>query len=140
MPYSIPSEEEIEKALRYVMRRTRGVGSLQKLRDLVIGELQNNDPEYTVSSERLRKIAVTAPFINTEIDARKGEKKKDLKGRCPVCGSDLEKTKNETIFGGSVTLGYKCEECPYWTTLKRRIPTQYNFEYKKEEKIDEDKA
>ncbi len=134
MPYSIPSDEEIEDSLRYVMRRNRGVNSLQKLRKLVLKELRNNDPEYTVSSERLRKIAVTASFINTEIAARKGEKKKQLKGKCPVCGNKLEKTKNETIFGGSVTLGYKCEECPYWTTLKRRIPIRYDFEYKKEEK------
>ena len=134
MPYSIPSDEEIEDSLRYVMRRNRGINSLQKLRKLVLKELRNQDPEYTVSSERLRKIAVTASFIKTEIAARKGEKKKQLKGKCPVCGNKLEKTRNETIFGGSVTLGYKCEECPYWTTLKRRIPIRYDFEYKKEEK------
>lgn len=133
MPYSIPSDEEIEDSLRYVMRRTRGVNSLQKLRKLVLKELRNYDPEYTVSSKRLRKIAVTAPFINTEIDARKAEKKDSLRGKCPVCENDLERTKNETLFGGSVTLGYECEECPYWTTLKRRVPTRYNFEYKKEE-------
>ncbi len=133
MAYSIPSDKEVEKALRYVMRRVKGVDSLRKLRKLVIRELQNNDPDYTVGIDRLRKLAVTAPFIKVEIYARKGKKKKSLKGKCPVCGNKLEKTRNETIFGGSVTLGYKCKECPYWTTLKRRIPVRYYFEHKLEE-------
>jgi len=134
MSYSIPSDEEIEDSLRYVMRRNRGVNSLQKLRRLVLKQLHNHDSDYTVSSKRLRKIAVTAPFIKTKIETTEGEKKKPLKGRCPVCENRLEKTKNETIFGGSVTLGYKCEKCPYWTTLKRRIPTRYYFEYEKEDR------
>ncbi len=138
MAYSIPSDQEVEDALRYVMRRVKGVNSLRKLRKLVIKELQNSDPQYTVGVDRLRKIAVTAPFIQTEIYAVQGKKKRDLKGKCPVCGNRLEKTRNETLFGGSVTLGYKCKECPYWTTLKRRIPVRYNFEHKAEEKKDED--
>ena len=140
MSYSIPGDEEVESALRYVMRRNKGIDSLRKLRKLVLKELKNKDPKYTVGFDRVRKLAVTAPFINTKIYARKGERKDSLKGRCPVCGNKLEKTKNETIFGGSVTLGYRCQECPYWTTLKRRIPTRYSFEYKPEEKRDEDKT
>lgn len=131
MPYSIPSDEEVLNALHYVMRRNRGVKSLTKLRNLVIKELQNKDPEYTVGFDRLRKIAVTAPFIKTEIAARTAETGKSLKGSCPVCEGKLDRTKNETIFGGTVTLGYKCERCPYWTGLNRRIPTKYHFEFKK---------
>lgn len=140
MSYSIPSDKEVKRALRYVMRRNKGINSLTKLRELVLSELKNKHPDYTVGSERIRKLAVTAPFIKTDIYARKSDRKESLKGKCPVCGNELEKTKNETIFGGSVTLGYKCQECPYWTTLKRRIPTRYSFEYKAEEIDDEDKA
>lgn len=133
MPYSIPDDDEIEDALRYVMRRMKGINSLNKLRKLVIKQLKNIDGDYTVSSERLRKIAVTSSFINTTIYTREGKKKKKFSGKCPVCGGKLNLTKNETIFGGSVTLGYKCTECPYWTTIRRRIPIRYSFEYKKEE-------
>jgi len=140
MSYSIPNDEEVQDALRYVMRRNKGINSLNKLRDLVLKELQNKNPDYTVGFERIRKLAVTAPFIKTNIYARKSEKKGSLKGKCPVCSNKLEKTKNETIFGGSVTLGYKCQKCPYWTTLKRRIPTRYSFEYNKKERKDEDKT
>lgn len=133
MHYSIPDDDEIEDALKYVMRRMKGINSLTKLRKLVLKQLKNIDGDYTVSSERLRKIAVTSPFIKTTIYTRKGKKKKKLSGKCPVCGGKLELTKNETIFGGTVTLGYKCTECPYWTTIRRRIPIRYSFEYKKEE-------
>ncbi|MFP4051854.1 MAG: hypothetical protein ACLFVB_08965 [Thermoplasmata archaeon] len=133
MPYSIPDDDEIEDALRYVMRRMKGINSLNKLRKLVIKQLKNIDKDYTVSSERLRKIAVTSSYINTIIYTREGKKKKKFSGKCPVCGGKLNLTKNETIFGGSVTLGYKCTECPYWTTIRRRIPIRYSFEYKKED-------
>jgi len=131
MPYSIPSDEEIRDALKIVMKRMKGVGSLRKLRKLVLRELRIKNDEYTVSSQRLRKIAVKSPFINTTIKARKDDKIDSLKGRCPVCGSKLNMTKNETLFGGTVTLGYKCKECPYWTSMKRRVPIRYGFEYEK---------
>ena len=131
MPYSIPDDKEIRDALKSVIRSRKGVNSLRKLRELVIKELKIKDPDYTVSSERLRKIAANAPFVSLKIKTREG-KKKNLKGKCPVCGSKLKMTKNETIFGGTVTLGYKCINCPYWTTLKRRIPTRYRFEYNKQ--------
>ncbi len=134
MSYSIPSDKEVMDALKYVMRRNKGINSLNKLRNLVLSELKNKNPNYTVGFERIRKLAVTAPFVNTDIYARKSDKKEPLRGKCPVCGNKLEKRKNETIFGGSVTLGYKCKQCPYWTTLERRIPTRYSFEYKPEEK------
>ena len=133
MPYSIPNDEEIRDALKNLLRRRKGINSLRKLREQEIKELKVKDPGYTVSPDRLRKIAANAPFVKLSIKARQGEKK-NLKGKCPVCGERLKMTKNETIFGGTVTLGYKCVNCPYWTTLKRRIPTRYRFEYEKESK------
>ncbi|MGM0510918.1 MAG: hypothetical protein ACQESD_07350 [Thermoplasmatota archaeon] len=131
MPYSIPSDEEIRDALKIVMKRMKGVGSLRKLRKLVLRELRIKNDEYTVSSQRLRKIAVTSSFIHTNIKARKDEDRESLEGKCPVCGNKLNMTKNETLFGGTVTLGYKCTECPYWTSMKRRVPIRYGFEYEK---------
>lgn len=138
MPYSIPSDEEIVDALENILSRMKGIDSLKKLRRLVIKELRMKDNDLTVGSERLRKLAVTAPFVKTEIETTQAQGKQDLKGRCPVCGGELEMTKNETIFGGEVTLGYVCSRCPYWTTLKRRIPTRYRFEYKKKDEVEEE--
>ncbi|MGM0406011.1 MAG: hypothetical protein ACQEQM_07720 [Thermoplasmatota archaeon] len=131
MPYSIPDDDEIRDALENVMKRTKGINSLNKLRQLVIKELHIKDPDYTVSRPRIRKIAVRSSFINTKIEARRADKRGEFKGRCPVCDGKLNMTKNETIYGGTVTLGYQCTECPYWTALKKRIPTRYRFEYDK---------
>jgi hypothetical protein len=39
----------------------------------------------------------------------------------------MRRQQNETIFGGKVTLGYKCRACGYWTGLKRRVPVRYIF-------------
>jgi DNA-directed RNA polymerase subunit RPC12/RpoP len=47
--------------------------------------------------------------------------------RCPVCNTRITPVKNETIFGGSVTLGYECSFCGYWTGMKRRVPQRYVF-------------
>ncbi len=132
MPYTIPPDEEVLDALRSVMRRVKGIGSLTKLRMLVLKELRNRDPGYTVSHERVRKLAATAPFLKVSIEARQNEGLKGLKGKCPVCRGKLKSTKNETIYGGTVTLGYRCTQCPYWTTMKKRIPTRYRFEFDKE--------
>ncbi len=131
MPYSIPEKDEIRDALEQVMKRNKGINSLNKLRRLVIKELHIKDPDYTVSRARIRKMAVRAPFIKTKIEARRADKKGKFKGRCPVCDGKLDVTKNETIYGGSVTLGYNCTQCPYWTTMKKRVPTRYRFEYDK---------
>ncbi|MFO8109147.1 MAG: hypothetical protein R6U17_01295 [Thermoplasmata archaeon] len=132
MPYSIPDDEEVLDALRSVMRRMKGINSLTKLRTLILKELKNRDPSYTISRERLRKMAARAPFLKVSIDARQKDKVKSLRGKCPVCGGKLKTTKNETIFGGTVTLGYRCTQCPYWTSLKRRVPTRYHFEFDQE--------
>ncbi|MFW5904039.1 MAG: hypothetical protein ACOCTK_01075 [Candidatus Saliniplasma sp.] len=131
MPYSIPDDDEIRDALENVMKRNKGINSLTKLRKLVIKELQIKNPDYTVSAPRVRKIAVRTPFINTKIEARRADKKGEFKGRCPVCDAKLKMNKNETIYGGTVTLGYRCTECPYWTEMKKRVPTRYRFEYVK---------
>ena len=32
-----------------------------------------------------------------------------------------------TVFGGTVTLGYRCSRCGYWTGLRKRVPTRYVF-------------
>ncbi|MFO7990947.1 MAG: hypothetical protein R6U61_01475 [Thermoplasmata archaeon] len=133
MPYSIPSDDEVRDALESVLRRMKAVGSLTKLRKLVIRELKIKDPEYTVSMGRLRNIAVNEPYVDVNIEARENEGTETLKGKCPVCDSKLKTTKNETLFGGTVNLGYQCTNCPYWTTLKRRVPTRYRFEYEKQD-------
>ncbi len=129
MGYKIPSGEQVLTALRSVLSRRRIVNSQRRLRALVEKELQKED-DYRVGGVRLRRIALDADMVDLEIICRESDTRRSLI-KCPVCGERLKKVKNLTVFGGTVTLGYKCPACPYWTGLKQRIPSRYIFTRKK---------
>jgi len=42
-----------------------------------------------------------------------------------------KRVKNLTIWGGEVTIEFRCNKCGYWTGKKKRIPTRYVFHLKK---------
>ena len=129
MVRKVATDEEILDSLEKVMKRTGVVNSQRKLKELVEKELSKSDPDYTLSAKRLRLTAIDSSFIRMEIHYREGEQKNAIH-RCPVCDSKLKFVKNMTIFGGKVTLGYKCKKCPYWTGLKKMVPTRYIFTLK----------
>lgn len=144
MGYRIPSSEILAEAIKAVLKRHPMVGSQRKLTSLVLKELGKMDEEFTASEERIRKVAIDSEAAKIEIHCREGEEKSKYT-KCQVCGSKMRRIRNETIFGGTVTLGYKCLKCPYWTGLKRRIPIRYVFygdgyrkvtDYEKTSKID----
>jgi hypothetical protein len=136
MSYRIPPAELLADAIKAVLDRHPMVGSQRRLTILVLRELRKMDPGYTASEERIRKVAIDHGLAKLEIHAREGEEKSRY-SRCPVCDSKMRRVRNETIFGGTVTLGYKCTKCPYWTGMRKRIPIRYVFYgdgYEKKEK------
>jgi Zn finger protein HypA/HybF involved in hydrogenase expression len=144
MGYRIPSSEILAEAIKAVLKRHPMVGSQRKLTSLVLKELKTIDEEFTAGEERIRRVAIDSEVAKIEIHCREGEEKSKYT-KCPVCGSKMRRIRNETIFGGTVTLGYKCLKCPYWTGLKRRMPIRYVFygdgyrkvtDYEKASKID----
>ena len=100
MTYHIPSDKQIQTALRKVFRQFRTVQSQHRLKKLVTNELNAKKKTFGVSERRLRNIA-------------------------------LERVKNLTIWGGEVTIEFRCSNCNYWTGKKKRIPTRYAFYLKK---------
>jgi hypothetical protein len=130
MRYHIPSDEQVELALEKVLGSFRIVSSQHKLHSLVVKELQTGKTSYGVSSKRLRDIALRSANVKLEIHSREGDPDKILT-KCPVCGSTLQRVKNQTIWGGEVTLEFRCTYCSYWTGKKKRIPTRYVFHLKK---------
>ena len=127
--YRIPKEEQILEALEKVFSRRRVVNTQRGLKQLVEKEL-GNDEKYGVGEVRLRHIAIEVPWIGMEINYRQSPEKRALI-KCPVCKSKLKKVRNLTVFGGTVTLGFKCETCGYSSGLKRRIPVRYVFTRRK---------
>ncbi|UCG68849.1 MAG: hypothetical protein JSV09_13810 [Thermoplasmata archaeon] len=126
MPYKIPQDDEVLRAIKNVMNRQGVVNSQTKLKELVERDLHVTDKDYHVSPRRLRVLALSSDDVRVEIHCRESDTKKGI-SKCPVCNHKLKLVKNKTIFDGVVIIGHECTHCPYWTGLKRRIPTRYVF-------------
>ena len=129
MQYDIPSDNQVEKVLKKVLKKAYTVTSQHKLQELVKKELRTKKKVFGVSAQRLRDIAIRSGFVSMEIHSREGDPHKILH-KCPVCKNALKRVKNLTIWGGEVTIEFRCPVCGYWTGKKKRIPTRYVFHYK----------
>jgi len=134
MSYYIPSKEQVEKAMNKVLKKFRIIQSQNKLKELVVKELTTRKRKPGLTGRRLRRIALDSGFIKLEIHTREGDPNK-IMNRCPVCNDSLQRVKNLTIWGGEVTIEFRCTHCGYWTGKKKRIPTKYVFHLKKQKKI-----
>ena len=123
--YRIPKKEQVLDALKSILARRRMVNSQRELKKLVEEELQS-DEMYKVGEKRLRYIILDSNIADVDIHCRESPEKRHL-SKCPVCGTKLKKVRNLTVFGGTVTLGFKCSRCTYWSGLRRRIPMRYVF-------------
>ena len=130
MNYHIASDEQIKNALEKVLKDYRNVSSQHKLKSLITEEIDTKKKKFKISGTRLRNIALNTDFVKLEIHSREGDPRKTM-NKCPVCFHKLTKVKNQTIWGGKVTLEFKCGFCGYWTGKKKRIPKRYVFHYKK---------
>jgi DNA-directed RNA polymerase subunit RPC12/RpoP len=126
MAYRKPSDTEILEAIRDTLQRHGVVNSQRKMTEFVLKELRRHDSDYSVGEERVRRLAIDNGLAKVEIHARESDKKTSARD-CPVCGGKTFKLKNETVYGGTVTVGYKCKTCGFWTGLKQRVPTRYVF-------------
>lgn len=123
--YRIPSDDRVRESLARVLSTRHEVPSQRRLKALIEKDLKGEEL-FRVGEPRLRKIAIDSGLIDLEIRCRDTEEMKSLI-RCPVCDGRLRRLRNMTVFGGTVTLGYRCAKCHYWTGLKRRVPTRYVF-------------
>jgi hypothetical protein len=130
MGYHIPSDNDIRYALRSVLNKLHFVGSQNKLKYLVLEELNKKEDKFGVTASRIRNIAISSNFVTVDIHSRESDLDKPI-SKCPVCGDSLRRVKNLTIWGGEVTIRLRCAKCNYWTGKKKRIPTRYIFHLKK---------
>ncbi len=130
MTHYIASDEQIISALQKIAKNFRTVPSQHKLKQLVEKELGTKKKNFGVTASRLRMLALQSNFVRLEIHSREGDPKKVMT-KCPVCGGGLNRVKNLTIWGGEVTIQFRCTHCGYWTGKKKRIPTRYVFHFKK---------
>lgn len=123
--YRIPSRERVLQALQRVLARRTTVPSQRELKEFLEAEM-GKEEDYRVSGPRARRIAFDSGLVALEVACRETDERRSLV-RCPVCSHRVRRVRNMTVFGGTVTLGYACTHCPYWTGLKRRVPSRYTF-------------
>jgi uncharacterized protein with PIN domain len=129
MVYHIPSDDALLSAVKKVFQKYHTVTSQRKLKTYVEKELQTKKKQFRVSEPRLRTLVLKSGLIQVEIHTREGDPDKILH-KCPVCGGPLQRVKNQTIYGGEVTIEFRCDHCGYWTGKKKKIPTLYIFHLK----------
>ncbi len=123
--YRIPSDDRVRESLARLFATRHEVDSQRRLKVLVEKDLKGEE-KFRVGEVRLRQLAIESGLVDLEIRCRESEVMKSLI-RCPVCGARLQRVRNMTVYGGTVTLGYKCPRCRYWTGLRRRVPIRYIF-------------
>lgn len=123
--YRIPNDDLVRASLRRVFSTRHEVNSQRQLKRLVERDLKA-DAIFRVGEPRLRQIAIESGLVALEIHCRETAERRSLV-RCPVCEERLRRVRNMTVFGGTVTLGYRCARCGYWTGLRKRVPTRYVF-------------
>src|SRR5688572_2373351 len=112
----------IVDAARRVLVSAKSIVSQREMHIQVVRELREIDKSTRVTPGRVRRVLATQPFVHLELRARKGPREKVLT-KCPVCTTRLVRVKNQTLFGGEVTLTLRCPACGYWTGKEKRIPT-----------------
>lgn len=119
-------DEDVRAAALRILSRHHTVVSQRRFAALVSKELANLDPPAAITPQRLRRIMTRTDFCRLEYKSREGSKQKVLHA-CPICGGRLRKGRNQTLFGGEVTLMMRCSDCSYWTGRGKRQPTLYTF-------------
>jgi hypothetical protein len=128
MVYKIPSDEEVVMAIQRVIFKQVTITSQRRLKLEVEKELATIDPLYRVGANRVRSLAIRSHFIHTEINYRQSrDSNKHKISKCPVCGGNIKKVKNQTLQGDIVIIGYNCSECIYTTDKTIREPARYIF-------------
>jgi hypothetical protein len=122
----IPRDEEVLAATLEVLAREGHVDTQRRLGELVAERLAQRDPDYAVTGERVRRLAVRSGSVDVRIRTREDGATPTMES-CPVCGSELEERRNATLEGGETSTGYRCTWCPWWTGQTLRVPRRYDF-------------
>lgn len=128
MARRVPDDGDVIEAARRVLKASQTLVSQRELRRRVVADLARSFPGATVGEARVRRLAAVQSFVRLELHARRGSREKVLT-RCPVCDARLQRLKNQTLFGGEVTLTLRCPRCHYWSGKRKRVPSLYVFHY-----------
>lgn len=126
MKIKIPKEELVKRII-YQMLKKRGVVHTQdELSEIVKNELKKINKRFTITPNRVRKIAIQIEDVNITVKTKKSKRSKPKK--CPVCGNKLTPIYGKNLLGEKIVIGFKCNVCHYRGDEKFFAPMKYEFE------------
>jgi len=124
MPYRIPSDDDVAKAIEDCMSAHPRIRSQYELHLLVSTELMCIDPRFRIGPARIRRIGVDRGIFDMEIRYAHTPKVRE-RSKCPVCRNPLVPVRNRTIEGETVELRRVCRACGYSATGDADRPCGY---------------
>lgn len=125
MGYRIPGEDRLAEAIDEALTRQPTMESQRELGDNVRRVLHEEDPDFTASDERVRRVALDRDL--TRVHVRTGTTGETPREICPVCGTELDQVENQTLQGDTTVVGADCPACPYSSGTRHEVPLRYEF-------------
>jgi len=122
-----PKKDIVKFIIREALQNKK-VRSQTELVNLMKEKLRKGDRNYTISGERLRKIASDTPEIRIRIHTKHGS----IPKRCPSCSKGLKKLYSKNLSGKNILVGLKCSRCAYRGHENKWVPMRYEFELARE--------
>lgn len=126
MKRKIPSKIKVIEEIKQAVRRRLKVESQEELSKLVLRKLKKEDKNFTLSPQRVKRLALAIPGIEVKAKTKKMPKIKKIE-ECPICGSKIVPLKGRNLLNQIITIGYKCVNCAYQCDLESFMPMKYAF-------------
>lgn len=126
----IPNKDQIADEIKKVLDRRFKVESQEDLCALVLKNLKKIDKGYTLSPLRVKRVALTIPYVDVKAKTKKAPRMKKI-DKCPICEGAIVPLRVKNLLNKQITIGYKCTTCGYESDLEAFMPMKYIFIKKK---------
>jgi hypothetical protein len=122
-------EERLIEEIKYILSTRFKVESQHELAGLILKRLKKEDKNYTLSSTRVKRLALIIPRVEVKAKTKKNVKLQNITA-CPVCESKIEPLKVKNLMNRYIAIGYRCTKCGYESDLEAFMPMKYIFIWK----------
>jgi len=125
MKLMIPKEGLVKKIIYQILRRYGIIHTQEELSEIVKSELKKINKKFTITPNRVRKIAIQIKDVEITVKTKKSKKPNPVK--CPVCGNKLKIIYGKNLVGKKIPIGFQCSICQYRCDEKFFSPMKYEF-------------
>ena len=125
MKIKIPKEELVKRIIYQILRKYGIIHTQEELANLVKDELKKINKSFTITPNRVRRIAIQIEGIDITVKTKKSKKNKHK--FCPVCGNKLTPIYGKNLLNEKIVVGFRCGICNYHGDEKFFAPMKYEF-------------